>query len=542
MERAGLTKVPRYAQESTGYKAIVQHTSEFERIKNLPRRQFNSDAQQLLTNELKKPNGRMMLWPIQAAALTDIVLYRGAFLPIGVGGGKSLISLLAPVVLEAKRPILFVPAALRDQTLQYVIPAMSKHWRLHPRLRVIGYSELSLAKNVNMLEKLQPDLIVLDECHFAKNKSVGRTKRLVRYFNEHPTIMYVAMSGTIASRSLKDFAHICEWCLKQNTPLPLNWNELTLWANAIDDEESEVDPGVLREFCNFDENIRKGFRRRLVETPGVVATAENELGTSLLIKDFGEINLPASVWKAIDRMRSTWETPNGDIIINAPDLWRHMRELALGFWYRWDPTPPKDWMDARRDWKKFVRETLKHNRRNLDTELQVWNECEHNDPNEIFLKWKEIKNTFKPNTVAEWLTEIVLDKIVDWMMDGGIVWCEHVALGQKFGEFYYGGGDNKILTTNHKAIVASVSAHKEGKNLERYSRCLIISPSPSGQTWEQILGRVHRYGQLADEVTCDVFLHIQELKDSFEQARINARYLEDTYGNRQKLNYADIIT
>jgi hypothetical protein len=56
-----------------------------------------------------------------------------------------------------------------------------------------------------------------------------------------------------------------------------------------------------------------------------------------------------------------------------------------------------------------------------------------------------------------------------------------------------------------------------------------------------MLARTHRHGQEADEVTCEMFMHIDELEKSFEQARRDARYLEDTYGNRQKLNYADIV-
>jgi hypothetical protein len=106
---------------------------------------------------------------------------------------------------------------------------------------------------------------------------------------------------------------------------------------------------------------------------------------------------------------------------------------------------------------------------------------------------------------------------------------------------YFGAGDSSILTTDEPAIIASIAAHSEGKNLERYSRNLVVAPMTSGKAWEQLLARTHRHGQQADEVVCEVFLHIPELRDSFEQARSDARYLEDTYGNRQKLNYADIV-
>jgi len=556
LERSGRTRLPYHAKERYGFKGFVSKSNDFVRIAALPRRVWDADRDllqnlvELLTEELKTPGGAMRLHPIQAYALHDIALFEGAFLPIGVGQGKSLISLLAPVVLDAERPVLFVPAALRDQTFDHVLPQMRKHWGLHPRLRVVGYSELSLAKNARMLEDLDPDLIVLDECHSVKAKTAGRTKRLVRWFREHPETRCVAMSGTVSHRSLKDFAHIAQWCLGDGTPLPAKWTELSDWADAIDevkDDELRMAPGALQEFCADGENVRQGFRRRLVETPGVVASSEDQLGTSLRIEAFRGLKIPPKVWGMIEDMRETWTTPNGDIITEAVELWRHIRELALGFWYRWIPAPPKEWLDARREWKKYVRETLKHNRRNLDTELQVWNECSHDPDRSLeWLRWSAVKDSFRPNTVAEWVDYFALDAAIDWMeRDGGIVWTEHRAFGELLGKrcrwTYHGAGDSRILTTDDPAIIASISAHGQGKNLQRYSRNLVVAPPTSGKVWEQLLGRTHRQGQEADEVVCEVFLHVDELRSSFDQARADARYLEDTFGNQQKLNYADIV-
>lgn len=558
MDRAGVSKVPRYAKENYGFRGRVMYTSEFRRIENIPRREWNvqpyiQNVVDILTDALKTPDGRMRLWEIQAAALNDAVLYKGGFFPIAVGRGKALISLLVPVVLNAKRPVLFVPAQLREQTKRYVIPKMIKHWNLCGDLQVIGYSELSLEKNAEMLERLEPDLIVLDECHRVKNKKAGRTKRLIRYFRERPETMCIAMSGTVSSRSIKDFAHIAEWCLKGNTPVPLKWQELTEWADALDSDVPDgqrIASGALKKFCDPDENVRQGFRRRLVSTPGVVASEENELGTSLRIQGIKNIIIPPRTQKVINDVRTYWETPNGDIITQAVDLWRHLRELSLGFWYRWEPEPPRDWLDARREWKKYVRETLKHNRRNLDTELQVWNECMRADiPPECWIDWRDIKDSYTPNTVAVWLNDFALDVCAEWMdtsWEPSIIWTEHRAFGEKLeqhtGRAYFGAGNDEILNCNTgQKIIASRQAHAEGKNLERYCRNLVVAPMSSGKAWEQLLGRTHRPGQLADEVTCDVFMHTDELFESFRTAQADAIYLEDTFGNVQKLNYADVI-
>lgn len=561
LKRAGRTEPPprdfRPRSEFPSRRS-VSYSGELRRIESLPRRIWEDEPGLRMKTEtisfgLKTPSGQMELWPIQARAIFEAFKEGGGFFPIGVGRGKALISLLAPVLMDCERPILFVPAALRDQTLDFVIPRMSKHWKLTDRLVVVGYSELSLAKNATMLEDYRPDLIILDECHSVARPEAGRTRRLVRYFREHPETKCLAMSGTVSSRSLKDFSHIIQWCLKDRTPLPRTWRELSEWADAIDEkvpDDQRAAPGALLRFCEPGENVRQGFRRRLVETPGVVASAESELGTSLQILKYRSLDLPSGVADKIEAMRKTWTTPNGDIITNAVDLWRHIRELSLGFWYRWDPAPPRKWLSARKDWKAFVRETLKHNRRGLDTELQVWNECEKKLP-EVFRKWRAIKDSFKIRTVPVWENDFALVACAKWLAgrteeNRGIVWIEHRAFGEKLSKKvrypYFGAGDSRILSTDARGVLASIRAHSEGKNLERFSSNLVVAPMASGKAWEQLLGRTHREGQKADVVHCEIFLHVPELREAFEQARADAQYLEDTFGNRQKLNYADIVT
>jgi hypothetical protein len=49
-----------------------------------------------------------------------------------------------------------------------------------------------------------------------------------------------------------------------------------------------------------------------------------------------------------DRLRSQWETPDGWPISEPAIRNQHARELGLGFFYRWNPRPPDEWLDARR--------------------------------------------------------------------------------------------------------------------------------------------------------------------------------------------------
>ena len=471
---------------------------------------------------------------------------RGAFLPVGVGRGKSLISLLAPVVMKAERPVLFVPARLRDQTHR-LLPELGKQWRLHPDLRIIGYSELSLEKNADMLDRLDPDLIILDECHRARARTSARTRRLMRWFRIHPETRCVAMSGTVTKRSIRDYAHILRWCLgDQLSPLPVHWRELCDWADALDadiPEDSRVAPGALAEFRTGDETVREAYGRRLTETPGVInSVGEDGVDASLVVARW-PVTVPDVMYGHLERLRKRWETPNGDTVAEAVDLWRHARELALGFFYRWDHPAPFDWFEARREWKKYVRDVIKHNRRGIDTELQVWRESER-DSGSIWQTWCDIKNSFKPNLVAEWLSEDIIRAAAQWLDEnGGIVWVEHIAVGKRVAELsdtpYFGAGDDAIL--DHKGpCVVSMRAHGEGKNLQRWSRCLVLAPPPAGDVWEQLLGRTHRAGQAADEVIYEVYLGCQELRDGFDRARADAVYLEQTLGARQKMNYCTV--
>lgn len=534
----------------------VSNSPDFNRIKALPRRRWQ-DAQDLqkliagLNRLLKTPEGTMTLWPQQAAALRDMHDIGGAFLPIGVGGGKALISLLAPILLMAKKPLLLVPAALREQTKRRVIPELGKHWQLHDKLAIHSYTEISMERNKDLLYRLSPDCIIMDECHMLKNKKSGRTKRVKRYMDDRPETKVVAMSGTVTKRSIKDYAHIIEWALKPELcPLPLSWHELTDWADAIDEgieEYARMAPGYLSEFCDVGENVRQGFGRRLVETPGVVATEKGDVDCSLLIhKQMPKLSKEAR--SMLVAMRSTWTTPNGDVISEPTELWRHVRELSLGFFYEWDPKPPREWMEARKEWKKYVRDTLKHNRRELDTELMVFNECRRmKTPPSVWSDWVKVKDTFQINTVPRWVCDKALDQATAWLKHArGICWVEHTAFGERLAQYsgfpYYGSGPKAAarLLEAQGPIICSIRAHGTGKNLQHYSDNLIVSPPSSGQIMEQLLGRTHRAGQKEDEVNVTLWLHEPELMGSFEKCLDDAVYLEQTIGGKQKLNLADI--
>jgi len=535
----------------------VTRSGEWLRIDALPRRDWQTastldEMAARLTEHLAIPGGTMRLWPVQAQALADAHDCGGAFLPIGVGQGKALISLLAASVIACKRPLLVVPAALRDQTVSRVLPAMRAHWRINPTLRVIGYSEISLVKNADMLESIAPDLLILDEGHYLRNKTAGRTKRVVWYLRDHPDTTVIAMSGTFARKSLRDYWHILLWCLRQGAPVPRDWRTLCQWADAIDLEvpdQCRVGPGALMRWAQTDEGPREAYGRRLRQTHGVVATDEKELGVSLEIVN-RPLELPKVVNAALKKLRDNWETPGGDWCTETIEVWRHAQTIALGFYFVWDPPAPAEWAFARKAYNTFVRETLAHNRRQLATPLQVWNECAAQclPAGHPFLLWRKIKSTFVPNPVVRWFSEHALQDAASWLKCGGIVWTQFAEFGSRLGRVagvsYLGGGADasRAVLDITGPVVLSIAAHSEGKNLQdRYCENLIVAPPSSGKTWEQILGRTHREGQQADTVTVHTYLCTDESRAAFEKARDEAAYIEQTGGGRQKLGYADIV-
>ena len=107
------------------------------------------------------------------------------------------------------------------------------------------------------------------------------------------------------------------------------------------------------------------------------------------------------------------------------------------------------------------------------------------------------------------------------------------ALGKQTGLKFYGAGTH--LEQESGPVIASISAHSEGRNLQKWHQNLVISCPPSGATWEQLIGRTHRDGQLAQKVTFDILLACDEQEKGFKQAILDARYIEDMTGQPQKL-------
>lgn len=541
----------------------VPLSAELARVSKIPRRTWSAErveeVARELTAALKTPGGTMELRPKQAVALYEVGEMGGLFGVLRCGSGKTLVSLLAPVMVDAKNPLLLVPAALVEKTRRDS-GKLAEHWHLPEKLTVRSYELLGQAQAAEMLDEIDPDFVVCDEAHKLKHLSSARSRRVRRWFNAHRGVGCVAMSGTMTRRSLLDFAHVIRWCLPAHgVPLPHSYNDLEQWADALDERasgERGASPGALKILCGPDElaiwdveprrAARLAYRRRLVETAGVVATAETEVDASLTVRSVEPPVAPA-VEEAFARLRRDWETPDGWPVSDAITQARHARELAAGFFYFWSPRPPRHWLEARRAWCAFVRKVLSHSR-SLDSEKQV--KDAHPAAPEL-LGWQRVAGDFEPTTVAQWVDDGVVRYAAEWAeRERGIVWVEQTCFGERledeYGLSYYGDEGRTragAYIEDHppgEPLAASVHSNREGVNLQAWAANLITCPMPNGERLEQVLSRTHRDGQKADEVTVDVVVACAEHLRGFWTAVRECEYVYETTGSPQKLLVAGI--
>ena len=512
------------------------------------------------TPQLRTASGTMQLKPIQNLALHWIREKKGLVGPLAVGSGKTIISLLAPVVMNAQRPILLVPPTMQIP-VRREIEVLQHHFRMPQNLLIIPYSQLSVAKSTALLEQVKPDLIVADEAHSIRSPDTARTKRVLRYFRQFPTTRFVALSGTLTAKSLRDYAHLCELALRGGSPLPTEDADLIAWANCLDADSTPQDRdwSLFSQFCdlrNIDDEVRRKdearerFRQRFVSTPGVVATTEASVQCSL---NFIErpLSAPETVRDALRELHRTWCRPDGEEVEEALALWRLGMQMSQGFYLRWvwpNGVVDHEWLNARAEWHRQVRYVLQQNITGLDSPFLVWQGVSKGtltDPGIIraWAAWDAVRHRPTPPTETVWLDDFLVRDAVAWLREHpkGLLWHNDLAIESALraaGIPTYGRGEVPPLDGKVGGMALSVRVHGTGLNLQHHHHeNLLLSFSSSGKTMEQLVGRTHRQGQPADEVNVYYYRHTTEAQAAVLDARRNAKYIEDTQGSPQKLVY-----
>lgn len=571
----------------------IQRCAEWRRIDALARRSGDLPDESTVdrvTRALLRPGAEGRLRPIQVAALLAIVECMGLLGPIRVGAGKTLISFLAGTVLGALRPVLLVPAKLREKTIREYVAA-HRTWLVHPRLLVDSYEMQSRADHARRLVEHDPDVLILDEAHRLKNPKAAVTRRVARYLRERAAagrpVRVVVLSGTLIRGALRDACELSAWALGERSPMPRTWPAIEAWDYVLDqrrspDEDVASEAGALLRWASSPRvsDVRDGVRRRIVESPGVIATYDRGPSCSLVVEAWTP-PAPAVVTDAIAALDASGALPDGRDLEDPIRLAAAKNTLALGFWYRWRVEPPRRWLHARRLWAIFVRRVCA--RGELDSVEEVARACaagavevptcaallsrlaserdgasaaEYHPSRwsvdltaRVDIQWRDVRPAFSPETEAVWLTDEIARAAVAWARDtGGIVWVRHAALGRvldRLGVPYYGAQgerEGRPIEIADGPVAASIASSSEGRNLQRWAYSLHTDPRggrASAAECEQMIARTHRDGQQADTVTVAVYLSHDHQRAAWDSTIRGAYYLERLTGQPQKLTIAD---
>jgi len=402
--------------------------------------------------------------------------------------------------------------------------------------------------------------VVVSNCHNARNPDAARTKRILRYFRQFPSTRLVALSGTLTSKSLKDYAHLCELALREGSPLPLELGDLLAWANCLDSGATAQDKdwsifAAFHDVRHLDDEARRkeeasaAFRERFNTTPGVVSTREQSVACSLNLFE-RELRTPPAVADALRELHKTWTRPDGEEMQSALDLWRLGMQISQGFYLRWvwpNGVVDWEWMEARADWHRQVRRVLQDNVTGMDSPLLVWNAVQRGvltDPTVVraFQAWEAVKHRPPPPTETVWIDDFLVRDALAWLKDHpkGLLWHNDIAIESALraaGVPTYGAGEVPPMDGSKGGLALSIRVHGTGLNLQyAHHENLLLSFPSSGKTMEQLIGRTHRQGQDADEVNVWYYGHTTDAASAVLKARQDARYIESTQGTPMKLN------
>ena len=580
------------------------------------------------------------LFDTQVGAVLAWDLYNGLFAPIGVGWGKTLITLMianrAFTERRSQRSILLVPPQVYLQLTQQDIAWARKRVGLRVPFILMGgrnlesrrvtaqsgkkgcyilpYSYLSTKDAEDILNGIKPDLLILDEAHNVKNESAARTKRLSRYMAANQPRL-VALSGTITAKSINDYHHLLAHALRENCPLPLdpalasNWS-FVLDANAdpSDAQVGPITPLLTWSRKNFPNEklpagvpgFRKAYKLRLNHTPGVVATGDNEIGCSLYIsnspvpaKEYGNSPEFEQLEKYMQDVEELWRTPSGDEIDYGFHKWRYLYELTSGYYYnlRWPTVEELQKRmrltdaeaeahlvgaqihhEALQEYHKALRHWIEYEGRpKLDTPFLVGSNMAQHGARDVgdalFAAWRSAKD-LEFDGMPERLSEpkrICNYKImhaVRWAAkrvehgEGALIWFHHDAAGRWLVEELHNHGvdalwcpseskrpgSNAVVLDKKNAdriLVTSMGGHGTGKNLQHFQHQLFLQFPRKADLLEQVLGRTHRNGQLADELVAATMNTLEFDDMNTSACLIDALYIHQTTGARQKAIYAN---
>lgn len=477
-------------------------------------------------------------------------------------------------------------------------------------LYLVPYSLLSVKDTDEMLENISPELIVCDEAHALKNLTTSSTMRMSRYMTAKPSTEFVAVSGTLASKSVADYAHLVKWALKDNSPLPTNNSELNDWCEILDTSfdlntaKSTLVPLIewarthfadqMKDVKNNIAGFRKAFSLRMTSCVGIVSSGDAEVNCSLTVEnipveDYTSYEGYDKLQEHIDNVNELWQTPADDPITEAFHLWKWNNELSAGF-YNELTWPSVESLMERRECsesqatKWLVDSKFQHEAHNmfgsalrkwikeegssgLDSPLLVCNDMYNHGPinvgGQLYGLWQRQRDLVFDDIVvrdskAVRVCSYKVDASVRWAKKKkkGIIWVYHKAMLKWVLEECEAAGLNPLACPSgslgderiqnpknwNRLIVASITGHSTGKNLQYIQNHYICQWPRVATTAEQLLGRTHRTGveKLTDCVTFNTCLSTPWDHQNFAATLVDSCFIHEGH-NKQKLMYCDLL-
>lgn len=517
----------------------------------------------------KKPECKWDFRQAQHDALFAMNKARGLLAPIGVGHGKTLIVWLAPRALGVERAVIMMPP--RDlepfsrETLRY-----SEHFDNGTcHVTYVPYSMLSQPDASDLLERLGPQAIICDEVHCLADKDSVRTRRFLRYMNDHPTTLFVGLSGTLYRKSVTDVSHLAALALREKSPIPREGEDLSAWSRILDvrgmaeaHEYAWFEGNVVRKTGVPDdvtgkiERARKAAYIRLASSEGVVTTETASCQQDLTLRKV-VLPVPPGLQSKIDQIRATRASLDGeDVYATEAHLVGAMRNMASGFTYKYDWAAiggrNEDWLMRRTAWLRELTHELRNNsRQGYDSPLLVSQEVDRrlsddpglSDKNMLYFTramWNEVSYLPEPPRITVWHDMFMVEEVLRRYKDLPVIlWYDSQAVEEYLlsrNVPCYGAGT--LLEGPERFLAASVQAHGQGRNLQDWRHSVVMEPGYGGGTWEQLLGRLHRQGQTRP-VLYDIVVSGELYERSLDNARKDARFIQTMSGSPQRLLYCN---
>lgn len=525
----------------------VGATSEFYRVANLPPRYYASEediekvSAYFRRRDYNERGRRNMLKQLQVETLVTLYQLGGCFANLRVGAGKTLTTLLAPLMVGALRPVLICPAALRDN-VTYQCGVHAHDWKII-RPIVYSYEQIGSPSGLTTLFETRPDLVMLDEGHKARNLRAAVTRRVAAYLKQvRPKTLI--LSGTLITSDLMDYWHLLIWALGDKAPVPLSREEGEVWATALEGgdapKKQQTELGVLNSFP-------EGYYAHMRTRSGVITSSGSDCNATI-VESYFDLKVNQQTQAHIAEVAATKLRPDGEPL-DDPQVPMCLQQLALGFYYIWDPLPPDWWRYPRKTWFAYVRELIDMDIPGLDSICMVERFLDRGvdvkelgtDIGRVLLsEWRKVKNLFKPNHVPIWTDKDATRKLLAIPESSkSIIWSGFRYHGQELARVsglpYYGGGSDIRQAKPGEPLIASLRAHGTGAHLAAWEESVVSMTSPGNTFWEQLIGRLHRTGQEHDTVIFKIIQSIPYHGESMMRARNEAADVAEAQKAEQKL-------